>query len=254
MLTIKYFNAFEDNYVWLIHGDEGIVVIDPSSAKPVTNYITASDSNLSAVLLTHSHHDHIAGLTELISGKKSIPIWGKSSYANKQILYEGELPLASRLNIQTIFTPGHTLDGVSYLLSDGGQFHLFCGDTLFSAGCGRVFTGDYALMLNSLNKIKQLYPKTLIYPAHEYTLKNLEFALTLEPFNRLIQQKYQSAKEQLYSSGITLPVTLESELTTNPFLRCDDINFQQTIEKIVANPINTPLDCFIAIRTLRNTF
>lgn len=253
MLTIKYFNAFEDNYVWVIHGDEGIIVIDPSVAKPVSNYITASGSNLSAILLTHSHHDHIAGLAELIKCE-SIPIWGKSSYATKQILSEGVLPLKNRLNIQTIFTPGHTLDGVSYLLAEAGQFHLFCGDTLFSAGCGRVFTGDHSLMLNSLNKIKQLDIETLIYPAHEYTLKNLEFALSLEPSNQLIRQKYQSAKEQLFNNGITLPVTLESELTINPFLRCDDINFQQTIANIVASPINTPLDCFIAVRTLRNTF
>jgi hydroxyacylglutathione hydrolase len=249
---IHYIRAFTDNYIWFVANNKEIILIDPGDATAIIPYITTHNLYLKAILITHDHADHIGGINAL-TNKFTVPIYGDSEYANIKVTDNSIINL-DNISITCISTPGHTFKAISYLIALNGNQHLFCGDTLFAAGCGRVFTKDYELMLRSLSKINQLDDTTLIYPAHEYTQKNLAFALQLMPDNKYVKEQINDATMKLNIEGNSLPTTLKNEKQVNPFLCSLRYDFMKLMHTQLDKSINTHLDCFIALRKLRDQF
>lgn len=209
------------NYNYILH-DNGITsVIDPSLAEPVLEVLKQNGWQLDYIINTHHHWDHTDGNTPLkdATGAKIIAYKG-DSHRIKNIdiaVNNGDIVDICGHRAEVIFTPGHTLGHIIYYLPDDGI--LFCGDVLFSLGCGRLFEGSYEQMFDSLKLISRLPPQTLIYCGHEYTLSNARFAITIEPENKELQQRIKEAENLQAIGKPSVPVTLASELATNPFLR-----------------------------------
>ncbi|MCX2779584.1 hydroxyacylglutathione hydrolase [Microbulbifer thermotolerans] len=223
MLKISPIPAFSDNYIWhLTRGDEHWVV-DPGDARPVIEAL--GDSALSGILITHHHLDHTGGVAQL-STRFQCPVYGPASIKGvTEPLTDGDQRELLGLPLRVMAVPGHTLDHLALLLEEenpGGapRAHLFCGDTLFAAGCGRLFEGTPAQMYASLSKLGALPPETKVYCAHEYTLANLRFAEAAEPGNTAIVNRLAEAEALRANDRPTLPSTIGEELATNPFLRC----------------------------------
>jgi hydroxyacylglutathione hydrolase len=218
-LSIKPIKSFTDNYIWMIKKNKDVVVVDPGDAIPVLNFLKEKNLNLKSILITHKHSDHIGGIEDLLSHYPNIKIYGPKNNFNfiYTIVNNDELLKINELNIEfrVIATPGHTLDHVVF----ADQDHLFCGDTLFGCGCGKLFEGSYSQMHSSLKALSKLPPSIKVYCAHEYTKKNIEFALTQDKDNQYLIDR----KRNLIGKDITLPSTLGEELKTNPFLRSKDV-------------------------------
>ena len=254
MLSIIPIPAFDDNYIWLLHNKRYAVVVDPGDATLVIETLKRLNLSLSAILITHHHWDHIDGVSALLAHQEaSTPISVYTpQYENYNFkhtpLAEGDeivLPDIAQ-NFRVMWLPGHTLGHIAYMNNE----YLFCGDTLFGAGCGRLFEGTPNQLLSSLNRLKSLNGNTKVFCTHEYTAENIAFALTLEPDNaNLIQRKMdvQTLKAQKLPS---LPSTIELERETNPFLRCS----QRTIIKNSQSKNSDELSVFTALRTLRNHY
>ena len=214
-ISISPIKSFSDNYIWLIEINNNAVLIDPGDHKPAIKILKEKKLNLKAILVTHKHFDHIGGISSLVSYYPKVDIYAPPNNYNFNFIEvkDGDLIDLNELNLSflVIETPGHTLDHVAYL----DQEHLFCGDTLFACGCGRVFEGTYEQMYQSLMKISSLPEKIKVYCGHEYTMDNIEFALTEDKTNEALLQR----KEKLKNLSITLPSTIKEELETNPFLR-----------------------------------
>lgn len=218
-LSIKPIKSFTDNYIWMIKKNKDVVVVDPGDAIPVLNFLKEKNLNLKSILITHKHADHIGGIEDLLSHYPNIKIYGPKNNFNfiYTIVNNDELLKINELNIEfrVIATPGHTLDHVVF----ADQDHLFCGDTLFGCGCGKLFEGSYSQMHSSLKTLSKLPTSIKVYCAHEYTKKNIEFALTQDKDNQYLTDR----KRNLIGKDITLPSTLGEELKTNPFLRSKDV-------------------------------
>jgi hydroxyacylglutathione hydrolase len=218
-LSIKPIKSFTDNYIWMIKKNKDVVVVDPGDAIPVLNFLKEKNLNLKSILITHKHADHIGGIEDLLSHYPNIKIYGPKNNFNfiYTIVNNDELLKINELNIEfrVIATPGHTLDHVVF----ADQDHLFCGDTLFGCGCGKLFEGSYSQMHSSLKTLSKLPTSIKVYCAHEYTKKNIEFALTQDKDNQYLIDR----KRNLIGKDITLPSTLGEELKTNPFLRSKDV-------------------------------
>ena len=218
-LSIKPIKSFTDNYIWMIKKNKDIVVVDPGDAIPVLNFLKEKNLNLKSILITHKHSDHIGGIEDLLRHYPNIKIYGPKNNFNfiYTIVNNDELLKINELNIEfrVIATPGHTLDHVVF----ADQDHLFCGDTLFGCGCGKLFEGSYSQMHSSLKALSKLPTSIKVYCAHEYTKKNIEFALTQDKDNQYLIDR----KRNLIGKDITLPSTLGEELKTNPFLRSKDV-------------------------------
>lgn len=260
MLQIHIIPAFEDNYFWLIQPDiesPDSYILDPGAAKPVYDYLQQHKLQLKAILLTHHHHDHIDGAVEL-SEKYQVPIFGPKSNRIPQVthyLNEGdELPL-NPLTAKILTIPGHTLDHIAYFIQPSKSPPLlFSGDTLFGAGCGRLFDGTAPLLYAALQRIATLPDDTLIYGGHEYTLANIRFALTIEPENAdlIARQAIESEKR---SRGLaTLPTRLNVELRTNPFLRCHLNSVRTSVEQHFGQIFATDSDVFASLRLIKDSF
>lgn len=220
--------VLEDNYIWLLHNDERqCLVVDPGEAKPVLQAIADLQLIPVAIFLTHHHHDHVGGVDEL-RRNFPVPIYGPEETRGKsatQIVAEGDSLVVLDQMFRILAFPGHTLGHIGFY----GAPWLFCGDTVFSAGCGRLFEGTPKQMYDSFQKINQLPPETLICAAHEYTLSNLHFAATLLPQDKVITD-YQSKIRQLrLKNQPSLPTTLHLERQINLFLRCHDMCLQKTL-------------------------
>jgi hydroxyacylglutathione hydrolase len=250
MLNIIPIPAFDDNYIWLLHNGQNAVVIDPGDATPVIETLTKLNLSLSAILITHHHSDHIDGVAALLKRQAAAvyaPSYEKFSFKHTQI-NEGDvvnLPEIG-LNFSVMWLPGHTLDHIVYVNDD----YLFCGDVLFGAGCGRLLGGTAMQMYTSLQRLKSLKPSTKVFCTHEYTAKNIAFAQTLDPDNADLINRKQQVKQLRMQNLPSLPSTIELELKTNPFLRC---NQSRIIQHSQAES-NNELDVFTAIRGLRNIF
>lgn len=270
-VVIHALPALADNYMWLIHNHKDAIIIDPTLATPVAEFLAANSLTLRAILLTHAHHDHIGGVAQLCA-KFAPQVYDNF---NEQLRDGSLIQIPGFAAFQVLLTPGHTFEHVCYLFA---KQHLFCGDTLFTLGCGRVFTNDYELMFRSLVKLQRLGDEVCCYPAHEYTLKNLEFTLSLDPDQDYYKgyAKSESSKiwyqqstamclspAEVYSSGRQLdngrlpnsvPSSLAAEKKYNLFLRCHQLYIQQLVAVNSQKVITNPLECFVALRQLRNIF
>lgn len=220
-MNIHSIKAFTDNYIWMIEEGTEVVVVDPGEAKCVLNYLKEKKLQLRAILLTHNHEDHIGGVEELLKNYPTISIYGPKeteSVAN-QIVEEGDsFSLLGHL-FTVLKTEGHTQGHISFLTEEA----LFCGDSLFSAGCGRVFTKDYQAQYDALQKFKQLDDEVQVYAAHEYTLTNLRFAHSIEPSNPFISRALAEVDELRAKGESTLPTTIGKEKQINLFLQADQL-------------------------------
>ena len=217
-MFINYIKAFNDNYIWTIKNDGKTLVVDPGDAGPVIDYL--KDKNLDYILLTHKHMDHVGGVKEL-KNKYGAKVYGPSETKeyNDIILKDGdEFEILGEI-FKVILTGGHTEDHISYLMGD----KLFCGDALFLAGCGRVFTKDYKKAYEGLNKLKALDDDIYVYPAHEYSLANLKFARSVIS-NEDLDREYERVKKLREGDKITLPSTIGKEKKINPFFLARDLD------------------------------
>ena len=215
-MRIFHIPAYADNYIWVIQSGSDISVIDPGDASPVKELINTNNLNLVDILLTHHHFDHVGGTLELkeqIDGKVYGPV-GNIEGIDIHVT-ENDTVKTLDYEFSVLETPGHTLDHIAYVESQKNL--VFCGDTLFSAGCGRVFEGTFEQMHNSVQKLNQLVPETMIYCAHEYTESNLKFVLS-EITDEFIENYYKKISAKRLIGDISIPTTLELERKINPFL------------------------------------
>lgn len=223
--------AFEDNYIWvLVDDDRRCIIVDPGESAPVFQAIKENRWQPEAILLTHHHHDHVGGVPDLLAQFPHLAVYGPAETQDKgttQVVEEGENVLIRGYEFSVFATPGHTSGHICYY----SKPYLFCGDTLFSGGCGRLFEGTPAQMYQSLQKINALPDDTLICCAHEYTLGNMKFAASILPDDRAIQDYYLKVKELRAKNQNTLPVTLKNERKINVFLRTNDIDLINKISQ-----------------------
>ncbi len=248
-------SAFKDNYIWLIHNGVHAIIVDPGDAKPVFETLSRLNLNLHSILITHHHHDHIGGVNQLIGAYPNTKVYAPKleEYQFEHISLMGSDVIEIKefnLIFEIIDLPGHTLGHIAYYSQNTVDKLLFCGDTLFGAGCGRLFEGTAAQMFSSLQKLAVLPSKTKVYCTHEYTMHNINFALSLEPNNQALAER---ANETLMLRSLNLPSLPSSiglELATNPFLRCYSDEIQASIQLINA----TSLQVFSTIREMRNHY
>ena len=227
MLKVANVPAFKDNYLWVIHNDKHAAVVDPGDATPIIDFLIAHQLSLAAILTTHHHADHVGGVEALLDFynlRGTIPVYGPAHEqipARTHALHGGDSVLIDKLGLQldVIDVPGHTAGHIAYFAKTEGW--LFCGDTLFACGCGRLFEGTAAQMQSSLAKLKALPPSTQVFCAHEYTMANIKFALAVEPENIALQARAKTDAARREKNIPTVPFTIENEIATNPFLRWD---------------------------------
>lgn len=238
--------AFSDNYIWIIHSNELAIVIDPGSALEVEQFLSDNNLKLTSILLTHLHADHNGGVASLLELYPNALV-----YSNKDLIMNDDsiIQINDFPAFKIITTPGHVYEHVCYLFDD---FHLFCGDTLFSLGCGRIFTGNFDLAFESLNKLKKLNDNVLCYPAHEYTLNNLGFCVTLQEDK--YDELYYHIECKLNKYGNSLPTLISYEKEYNPFLRAHDKDLHKCVQDKYNLNISNDFECFKALRELRNKF
>ncbi|MCZ4294472.1 hydroxyacylglutathione hydrolase [Vibrio sinaloensis] len=252
MLNIKSIPAFNDNYIWLIeNSDRRCAVVDPGDATPVLTYLKEHELSLEAILITHHHNDHIGGVAELVRQFPSVNVVGPANEPVPTLTHAVDAGDQIELFDEIFFVlglEGHTSGHIGYV----GDGKLFCGDVLFSAGCGRVFEGTMEQMHNSLNKLAALPEETEVYCAHEYTTSNLAFALAVEPDNSQLQQYRDEVNRLRAQNKPTLPTTIRREKWINPFLRTD----QPSVIRSVSNRTSQtdPLAIFTALREWKNEF
>ena len=219
--------VLSDNIIWLWNKNKSAVVIDPALSQPVIKFLKTNNLNLEAILQTHHHLDHIGGTRELIKEWPNVKVIAslkdkdRIPFQNLSVKNGDKLELLDE-NIQVIEVIGHTRSHIAFYFNNKVPI-LFVGDTLFSAGCGRIFEGTYKQMYNSLKKIKSLPKNTLIYCAHEYTKSNLLWALDLEPENQNIKNKLIEVEKKIALKDLTIPCVLEEEMKINLFLRADNL-------------------------------
>ena len=253
MFNITAIPALQDNYIWAIHNDQYAAVVDPGEAAPALAFLDAHGLQLNAILCTHRHADHIGGIAKLRE-VYNVPVHGRRHPGNPFVshdLREGDQLKLDALGIvfDILEIPGHLDDHLAFVAPGV----LFCGDTLFGAGCGRNFEGSLAQLHHSLQRLAQLPDNTRIYCAHEYTAANLRFALACEPDNHAVQQRIAATKELRAANMPTLPSTIALEKTTNPFLRCTQPELIRTLQQRGLADTGE-LSVFIALREWRNHF
>lgn len=260
MLIISPIPAFNDNYIWLFHAPDSrnVFVVDPGDAHPVEENLNNQGLNLAGILITHHHLDHTGGINELTK-HRDIPVYGPENSAINGVthpLKDHDIIELSGCHFKIITTPGHTLDHIAYFTESGadGNPALFCGDTLFVGGCGRLFEGRAEQMHNSLSRLSGLPGETRIYCAHEYTQANLEFARAVEPHNRSLQQKIQWVARRRRENLPTVPSTLAQELATNPFLRSDQPDVIEAARNRGAHLNANPAEILRVIRAWKDNF
>lgn len=248
--------AFNDNYLWLIHDGHYAAVVDPGDATPILAALAKLQLKLAAILLTHHHRDHVGGVTQLLQ-HFAVPVYGSKNEiitGISQQLSEGDAVDIPELALQlsVLEVPGHTLDHIAYVAPEQGW--LFCGDTLFAGGCGRLFEGTPAQMRTSLYKLAALPDATEVYCAHEYTLANLRFAVEVEPENAALVARIEREQAKRAQGLATVPSTIELEKATNPFLRDQIPSIVERLMRKGRLQENTPVAAFAALRAWKDTF
>lgn len=257
-LSLVAIPAFDDNYFWLLHNGREAVVVDPGDAAPVQAQLEALDLQLTAILVTHHHSDHVGGV-DTLRDAWGVPVYGPAYERIPEPVQRvdaGQQLVLLGVTFEVLEVPGHTAGHIAYFHA-GSALHpdpvLFCGDTLFSGGCGRLFEGTPAQMLDSLNALAALPDETLVYCAHEYTLPNLKFALAVDANNPDLIA-YETHCQNLRAKGIpTLPSRIGLEKKINPFLRSTSPAALQAA--LGQDPhAQSELDVFTALRQWKNNF
>ncbi len=256
-LRVRPVRAFSDNYIWLIESPRKpghVVAVDPGDAAPVLDDLAATGLSLAAILLTHHHPDHVGGVPGLLA-RYPVPVIGPDDTRINgltQKAHDGdsvELPDLG-LRFKTLTVPGHTLSHVAFY----GHGALFCGDTLFSAGCGRMFEGNPVQMNHSLNRLRELPPDTAMYCGHEYTAANLRFALAVDPTNSAASDYAAKVAELRAADQPTLPSSMALETRVNPFLRCDDMTVRTAAERHAGRALDGTAEVFSVLRAWKDQF
>jgi hydroxyacylglutathione hydrolase len=227
MIQIEALPAFTDNYLWLLQDPQRqhCAIVDPGDAQPVLQWLAANpDWQLTDILVTHHHADHVGGVASL-KAATGARVWGPAleNIPQRDVALEDNQHIRILgLDWQVMHVPGHTLGHIAYYHADAQQPLLLCGDTLFAAGCGRLFEGTAEQMHHSLSRLAALPDQTLVYCTHEYTLSNLRFACAVEPQNQAISQRFAEVSQLREKNLISLPTTIAREKATNPFLRSEN--------------------------------
>jgi len=254
MVHISPIPAFQDNYIWLLARNGQAVVVDPGDAAPVHTELRRSGLQLTDILVTHHHGDHVGGVAELADTYRA-RVWGpaRESIPRRDVaLREGDSIEVMGQRFEVIDIPGHTLGHIA--LHAPALDAVLCGDTLFTCGCGRLFEGTAEQMVTSLSKLARLPDATRVYCGHEYTLSNLRFARAVEPDNAPLAQRQREC-EQLRARGEpTVPSTLALEKATNPFLRCEQASVRAAAERHSRGAGSDPVATFAALRAWKNAF
>jgi hydroxyacylglutathione hydrolase len=251
-LKIEPVPAFSDNYIWLLHDDTNAVVVDPGDAQVVLAALSKRNLSLQSILITHHHFDHVGGIAALTEATHC-EVWGPTNPKITPVTHrvkEGDTLQVLGEPMHVLEVPGHTLDHIAYL----GEGVLFCGDTLFAGGCGRVFEGTHPMMRSSLAKLRGLDPETKVYCAHEYTIANLQFALAADPHNATLAERMQLCSSLRERNIPTVPSLLADEIATNPFLRWDAPSVVENLA--AASRLKSPQsdDVFAGLRQWKDTF
>jgi len=263
-MDVTAIRAFSDNYIWMIHGlgdPKRVAVVDPGDAGPVVEALETQGLALGAILVTHHHRDHVGGVSELHRryGAEVLGPSGENIPDRTRALRDGERVAVEALEAEfsVMEVPGHTLGHIAFVHlppAGDGQGALFCGDTLFSSGCGRLFEGTPAQMTRSLLSLRDLPRSTRVFCGHEYTVNNLRFALAVEPDNDAAR-KYLEAARDLRSRGApTLPSTVEMEIAVNPFLRCSQPAVKRSAELQAGRTLDSEVEVFATIRRWKDGF
>jgi hydroxyacylglutathione hydrolase len=257
MLKIEPITAFSDNYIWLLHDATEAWVVDPGDAGAVLTALEAIGKPLRGILVTHHHFDHTGGIADLVALYQP-KVFGPDNPAIDHIdqrLQQGDQLDVLGLSLEILEVPGHTLDHIAYFARDQQPVPLlFCGDTLFAGGCGRVFEGTPSMMHASLQRLAALPDNTRIYCAHEYTLANLAFAAAVEPGNTAIADRIEREQTRRRQNQPTVPSILSEELLTNPFLRCDQRNVIRSAERHAGKTLSGTDEVFAQIRDWKNNY
>lgn len=257
MTSIIPIPAFKDNYIWAIHNMSGthVILVDPGEAGPVLEYTKKNQLTVDAIFITHHHFDHCAGVPALRLAYPHIKIYAPQKEVISGVTHrvkEGDkIDMESyNLTFQVLEIPGHTLGHVAYVVD---KYSLFCGDTLFSCGCGRLFEGTPAQMVASLEKLKQLSSETRLYCGHEYTLQNIQFAQQVDPENEALKTRKKAVEITRRFQRPSLPVTLGEEMHTNPFLRCDNEAIVRAVQAHAQRPLSNYVEIFGHLREWKNS-
>ena len=254
MIEIIPVPAFADNYIWLLRQGRHVAVVDPGDAEPVLAHLRAHDLTLVAILNTHHHADHVGGNAALLE-RFDVPVFGPEREAIPGVthrLRQGESIRVPELGVgyAVIDVPGHTAGHIAYV----GEGVVFCGDTLFACGCGRLFEGTPAQMHASLAKLAALPGDTRAYCAHEYTLANIRFARAVEPDNAALRAR-ESQESAKRGQGLpTVPSTMALECATNPFLRSSEPAVIAAAQAHVGRALDDPVEVFTVLRAWKNSF
>ncbi len=256
MATIHPIPAFSDNYIWLLdNGDGSALVVDPGDAAPVVAALAEHNLTLAGILITHHHFDHVGGLGTL-KDEYACPVYGPANGAIQGIdhsLGDGDELRIGAYNFQVITVPGHTLDHIAYFQREPEAL-LFCGDTLFAGGCGRIFEGTPEMMHQSLQRLAALPEETAVYCAHEYTLANLAFARAADPANSALQQRELDAQALRARDTPTVPSTIALEQATNPFLRSALPALREALPQGNSLTADDSVGIFAALRAWKDEF
>lgn len=260
-IRITPIRVLDDNYVWLIVRGNEAIAFDVGDDGPVAEYVRAHELELRAVIITHHHEDHIAGVADIKTQFTDVQVYAHHSHLDKELIditcYDGDTFSVLGIDFTVWHTAGHTDTHLTYVCQIEGVHHVFCGDTLFSGGCGRVFTGTMQGLFDSVMRINALPEDTHLYPSHEYTVANLKFGLLVCPqANKEILNDYkQKVEKNLKNNTPSLPTTLKTERVINVFLQTDNEEVAHNVRRIYPKLTDTDaFSVFSALRELKNKF